>query len=163
MRKFDSNTQPQAIIVGNHSDKFVRHTTNVLDEHEVEFVLCKDIYSAVGWLTRNNYDGEVFVIGRLEQLSSEQGKFFQKANEKGVSCCCFADANSARRYKHILAATKTGVFIINEPAEVQGVISKLLANNSGSSPEGKVDNKSSRFMRNEFLTTKAELDALFGV
>ena len=162
MEKFGSNTQLQAIIVGSCTDEFVRCTMNLLGDYDIDFVRCEDVYSAVGELAKNNYDGNVLVIGTFEQLSREQGRFFQKAREKGLACCCLADKNSASKRKQVAAAIETGAFVINEPAEIAEVVTKLLISNSTSPSGKKGNNKASAFNEDEFLTTKAERDALLG-
>ena len=161
MEKFGSNTQLQAIIVGSSSDGFVRYAADLLTDYEVDFVRCEDVYSAVSELAANR-NGNVLVIGRFEQLSREGGRFFQKVSENGLACCCLAEWNFARKRKQILAAIETGAFIINEPAEIAEVVTKLLGSSSISLPEKKENNKASAFIKDEFLTTKAEIDALLG-
>jgi hypothetical protein len=162
MEKFGSNTQLQAIIVGSSSDGFVRYAADLLTDYEVDFVCCGDVYSAVSELAKGNYDGNVLVIGRFEQLSREGGRFFQKVSENGLACCCLAEWNFARKRKQILAAIETGAFIINEPAEIAEVVTKLPGGSSISLPGRKENNRTSAFIKDEFLTTKAEIDALLG-
>lgn len=161
MEKFGSSTQLYAMVVGSSADEFVRHTMNLLGDCGVEFVLCEDVYLAVGELAKNTL-GKTIVIGRLEQLSREQGRFFQKVSENGF-CCCLADTNSARKRKQILAAMEAGAFVINEPAEIGEVITRFVAGGLASSSEKKGNNGASAFIKDEFLTTKAERDALLEV
>lgn len=161
MAKFDSNLQLHAIVVGSTADEFVRHTMDLLGENSVKFVLCRDVYSAAGQLAKNQ-SREVLIIGRLSQLSREQGRFFNIACENGHTCCCLADGDLAQRRKQILAAMKTGSFVINEPAELGEILMKLLTDSSACSSEENENNRASAFIKDEFLTTKAELDALLG-
>ncbi len=166
MGKFDSSCRLQAIVVGSSADEFVRDTMSLLGDYKIEFVLCEDVYSAVGRLAKNNSDGNVLVIGRIEQLSREKGRFFHIAGENRVSCCCLVDGNLVwkRRYPGVpgLAATETGAFIINEPVEIEKVIAGLLAGGLTSSSNKFENNKAPAFIKDEFLATKAELDALLG-
>jgi hypothetical protein len=80
MAKFSFNMQIQAIVVGNPSDEFVRHSTNVLKNYELEFSVCPDVYQAVSQLAKTN--GNVLIVGRIEQLSRENGRFFRIAGKK---------------------------------------------------------------------------------
>jgi hypothetical protein len=158
----DSNLPLQTIVVGSSADQFVAHTINLLSDCGVEFVLCDDVYSAVGELARTE-TASALVVGRLGQLSPEQGRLFHMACEKGYTCCCLADANSVRKRKQILTAVETGAFIINEPAEIREVVTKLLAGGRDCPPGKKTNDRATASIKAEFLTTKAELDALLGV
>ncbi|GAF78471.1 unnamed protein product, partial [marine sediment metagenome] len=125
MGKFSPDMQLYAIVVGSSADEFVCYTMNLLGDYGLKFILCDDIYRAVGELAKNR-NGNVLVIGRVEQLSREHGRFFQKVSENGFSCCCLADAGSAHKRKQILAVIETGAFVVNEPAEIGEVVTKLL-------------------------------------
>ncbi len=161
MKKSSSNQHLRTVVVGSCADEFIRYTTGLLDNYGVEPVICEDIYQAVGWLAKNDCEN-VFVVGRFEQLSREKGRFFEKVSENGFSCCCLAEGYTVENQKQILAAKGKGVFVINEPAEVEEVVTRLLAGGLAYSPAGG-RNKASAFNRNKFVTTKAELDALLGV
>jgi hypothetical protein len=160
--KAGSNLPLQVIVVGSSADQFVRHTTNLLGDCGLEFILCDDVYSAVGELAKSE-SRNVLVIGRLGQLSKEQGRLFHMACENGYACCCLADADLVRKQKQILTAIETGAFIIHEPAEIREVVTKLLAGSGDCSPGNKGNDKATATIKAEFLTTKAELDALLGV
>lgn len=162
MAKAGSNLPLQVIVVGSSADQFVRHTTNLLGDCGLKFVLCDDVYSAVGELAKSE-SRNVLVIGRLEQLSPEQGRLFHIACEKGYTCCCLADTDLVRKRKQIFAAIETGAFVINEPAKIREVVTKLLAGSENCSPVKKANDRATTPIKAEFLTTKAELDALLGV
>lgn len=85
------------------------------------------------------------------------------ACEKGYTCCCLADVDLVRKRKQILTAIETGAFIINEPAEIREVVTKLLAGRRDCPPRKKTNDRATASIKAEFLTTKAELDALLGV
>lgn len=160
---FSSNVQLRAIVVGSSTDDFVQYTANLLEDYDIEFAHCGDVYSAVGELAKS-ISGNVLAIGRLEQLSREQGRFFHIASDKGIWCCCLVDGSLIKRHRYLgpeLTANQAAVSVINEPAQIEQVITRLLADNLASSP-CKKENKSSDFIKDEFLTTKAELDALLG-
>jgi len=149
-------------VVGSSADEFIAHTINLLGDYGLEFVLCDDVYSAVGELAKSK-SRNVLVIGRLGQLCKEQGRLFHMACENGYACCCLADADLVRKRKQIFAAIETGAFIINEPAEIREVVTKLLAGGGDCSPRKKANDKATASIKAEFLTTKAELDALLEV
>ena len=155
MKNSNSNQDLHAIIIGNSGDEFVRHIIKLLGIYEIEHVLCGDIYRAFSWLLRNGR-GKVLVVGRIEHLNREEGRFLQKVSDGRGLCCCFADKHLTRRQERILAVEEKGAFVISESKEVEGILKKLLV--------GKKSNvKASTFNRDEFLTTKAELDALLEV
>ncbi|MCK4752551.1 MAG: hypothetical protein KAS75_03830 [Planctomycetes bacterium] len=154
MKKTNSNQCLHAIVVGSSGDEFIRHTLNLLSSYDIEHVLFEDIYRAFSWLLRDGQE-DVLVVGRVERLNKEEGRFLQKVSDRGFSCCCFADKYLAQKQGQVSAAQEKGAFVINEPAEVEDIIKKLLA--------GSRDSKASTFNKDEFLTTKAELDALLGI
>ncbi|MHC4172778.1 MAG: hypothetical protein ACYST5_07540 [Planctomycetota bacterium] len=162
MAKAGSNLPLQVIVVGSSADQFVRHTINLLGDCGIKFVLCDDVYSAVGELAKTETENAL-VVGRLGQLSPEQGRLFHMACEKGYTCCCLADVDLVRKRKQIFTAIETGAFIINEPAEIREVVTKLLAGSGNCSPGKKGNDRATATIKAEFLTTKAELDALLGV
>ena len=162
MAKAGSNLPLQVIVVGSSADEFVRHTTNLLGDCGLEFVLRDDVYSAVGELA-NSESRNVLVIGRLGQLSREQGRLFHMARENGYTCCCLADTDLVRKRKQIFAAIETGAFVINEPTKIREVVTELLAGSADCLPGEKTNNKAAAQIRTEFLTTKDELNALLGV
>lgn len=157
MAKFNFDMQMQAIVVGNLSDEFIRHSTNVLGNYEVEFSVCPDVYQAVSRLAKRN--GNVLIVGRIEQLSRENGRFFRIVGKKKAWCCCLTETNSARQYLRSLSMIGTDAFVINEPAEIEGVLARLLqARDSGvAASSGKP-----RAMNRDIRLTNEELGALLG-
>ena len=158
MNKSSSNKQLHAIVVGNSTDEFVRHTIDLLTDYDVEFVRSDDVYLAVGRMAKNA-SANGLVIGRLEKLAGEQGQFFHIANKNGFSCCCLADGNVTQN--QITAAAETAAFLINEPAQLAELLTRLLSGSLGSSL--KENQQTSAFIKNEPLLTQAELDALLGI
>jgi len=161
MKEFGSNNPANAIIVGDSADEFVRYTTNLLGGYGIEFVHCEDVYSAVVKSASGKRENTL-VVGRFEELSREQGRFFHKASERGFVCCCLANGDFIRRRKQILAAVRTGAFIVNEPSEVESVVTDILSGEPACS-SGKRKEKRSALNREEFLPTEAELEALLEV
>ena|GEM_PF-5717533 len=180
-------TKPAVFIVGRPSDEFVRHAVDVLGRYDVEFGLCEDVYDAVSKLARQQ-GGSVLVIGRLGQLGREEGRFFKIICGSGFSCCCLADGDVVRRRDRILNALENGVLMIREPMEIEEVVAGLLRDMADRSPEKErksqkpsgieqvvstvLGSRSPRragkqgngrvFLKEDFITTKDELDALLG-
>lgn len=154
-RRFD------AIILGSAADDFVRHTTDLLAEGGVEFIVCEDVYSAVATLAKNDKVGNVLIIGRVEQLSKEEGYLFQKLQGSNLVCCCFADGNLVHRQKQILSAMEAGAFVIDDPGRMRELIAKFSAGGLARS-SSEIKNKSLSAFDDEFIITKVEMDALLG-
>ncbi len=149
----------KAIVVGKDGDEFVRQSHKLLNDYEIELICCGNVYSAASHLAKNTYNNTV-VIGRLEQLSREKGRFLQKIREKDIICFCLVDGSSAQ--KQISAAKQMQAFVINEPAEIGEVMLKLLAGDLAGSLRKKAGSGPSAFIKEGFLPTKAELEALLG-
>lgn len=181
MTELASTFRLQVLVVGGSSDDFVRGVMNLLDGNGIDYTGCADVYSAVVRMARGA--GGV-VIGHLGELGREQGRLFDIARENGFACCCFADKDLASRPREILAAIENGAFVVAEVAQVENVLMELSGGADDGSPverhvstertgiEGVVDkllggdpaekSKALSFLKDEFATTKAELDALLG-
>ena len=159
MENTSTGTQLLAIVVGRASDEFVRHTTVLLDNYEVETVLCENVYSAISKSAKNAHRN-ILVFGRLEQLGKEDGRFFEKANKDGTFCCCLAERYLDVKRKQISQAAGAGAIVINDWSEVEKVIAGFLADKPVSLPAKKESSKAANFNSDEFVTTKEELDAL---
>jgi hypothetical protein len=160
--KGDSDLSLLVILIGALEDEFVRHTMNLLERLGVEFVLFDNVYSAVGDLAKRE-SRNVLIIGRIGLLSEEQGRFFHIARAKGYRCCCLADRDLVGRQKLILQAIESGAYLIEKPAEIEEVLMKVLAGGKVCSSGEKENRRASGFLKDEFRTTKAELDALLEV
>lgn len=148
---------PQRVmVVGSLTDEFVKQTAGMLGGGGIECVVCEDVYSAVGVLARAQ-DGDFLVVGRFEELSKERGRFFRIAGERGCRCCCVVDGELVRWRKELLAAVQAGAFVVEEPAQVQEVVSKLLV----SDVNRRVGESGSlNFIKDEFIVTEDEVRAL---
>jgi len=167
---FGLDSQLQAIVVGSSSDEFVRDVLNLPDGYNIEIVRCEDVYSGVCKL------GEALggvVVGRHEELAREDGRFFDVARKYGYTCCCFVDKNLAGRQRELAKAMERGALLVTELGEIDEVLMELSHRSSahksrargdggrgliGRSPAG----GASGLLKDEFLMTKAELDALLG-
>ena len=154
----ESVGQLLAVVVGGYSDRFVQQMLGIFSDYEIETVHCENVYSAVGRLAANNRSS-ILVVGRFGQLDKEQGRFFQMADEKGLVCCCLAEGGSAEKNRQTSATGE--IFFIQEPVQIEEMITKLLSDDSALRPERKNNKKAPALDRDDFLATRAELDALF--
>ena len=162
MSKGDSNLPPLVILVGGLQDEFVRQIKNILESLGVESVLCDNVYSAVGdSAERENQN--VLIIGRVGLLSKEKGRFFHIARARGYRCCCIVDRDLVRKRRLVLDAVESGAYLIGKPAEIEEVLMKLPTGGKIHRSGEKEYRRASGFIKDEFLTTKAELDALLEV
>ncbi len=153
---FALDSQLQAIVVGDSSDEFVRCVVNMLAGHALKVVRCEDVYSAVCKLGAG-VKGVIF--GRLGELCREDGRFFDIARGYGLACCCFVAKGIAGSQREVLAAMERGALVVGKVGEIDKAIVKYLEDGRlGAS----VNSRASSFLKDEFLTTKAELDALLG-
>ncbi|MHC4727844.1 MAG: hypothetical protein ACYS17_11520 [Planctomycetota bacterium] len=67
------NSNLLVMLVGGLADRFVRQSKTILERFGVEYVLCDNVYSVIGDLTKRD-NQNVLVIGRIGLLSKEQGK-----------------------------------------------------------------------------------------
>ena len=89
MSKTEINSQLHAVVVGG-ADGFAADAVDVLSRRGIECVFCDDVYSAVGAFAGNGA-GPMLVIGPLDELAKEQGRFFDIVRRRGYKCCCVAD------------------------------------------------------------------------
>lgn len=191
MAELGLNLQLEVVVVGGSSDEFVQCVMNLLGGCGVEHILCEDVYSAVGKMAVGKMAvgraSNGVVIGRLGQLSREDGRFFHIAHRNGLACCCLADKDLAERRGQVLSAIKAGVFVAIEPKEILEVLMKLLGGGdvgpadeqqpgetralldkvmrgllAGGRAGSSENSRALDFLKDEFLMTRAELDALLG-
>jgi len=185
MAEFSSGLQLQAVVVGGSSDEFVRCVMGLAGGYGIESVRCEDVYSAVGRMAERPGARGV-VIGRLGELGREDGRVFEIARRNGFACCCLVDKGLAEKRRAVLAAMEAGAFVVTEAMQIDEVLMDLSGGGARGAEEqgggksrallrevmGKIlgvggagspgNNKASSFLKDEFRTTKAELDALLG-
>ena len=177
------DSQLQVIVVGSSSDDFVRDVLNLSNGCDLDTVLCDDVYSGVSKL---GLAVGGLVVGRLEELSRENGRFFDIARMYGFTCCCFVDDGVAGRRRELIQAMERGAHVVAELGEIDDLLTKL----SGSSavrisvrgahrardlignvmdkilgdgtPRRPVTGGASDPIKDELLITKAEMNALLG-
>jgi len=112
-------------VVGGRGDDFVGYVGGVLDDFEVEYSLCEDVYSAVARLAK--MPEAVVVLGRFERLNREGPRFFEMAREQGHICCCYVDTEATFRRKGVFEAARAGALVLQKSSQIEQVISKMLA------------------------------------
>jgi hypothetical protein len=151
----NSNHKIAALLIGNLADKFLTDTSYLLKNYGLGFCHCGNVYSAVVWLARRDYPA-VLVFGRFEKLCAEQGRFFEIAGEKNFSCCCFSRPGWALSPM----ASRGNLTVITQFSEIEDVIAKFLAKVSASLLKAIAPEGPSKFIKEEFLITRQERDAL---
>lgn len=185
MAELASGLQLQAVVVGGSSDELVGYATSLAGGYGIESVRCEDVYSAVGRMAERAGARGV-VIGRLGELAREDGRFFEIARRNGFACCCLVDKGLAERRQAVLAAMEAGASVVTEVTEIDKVLTDLSGGGArgveeqggsksrallrevigkilgvgGAGSQGK--SVASGSLKDEFRTTKAELDALLG-
>lgn len=180
---YDLGSQFQAIVVGGSSDDIVRSSSSVLEARGLDIIRRPDIYSSISRLREAR--GGV-VVGRLEDLCREGGRFFEIARAHGFLCCCFVEKCFAWNRRELVEAIERGVFIVTEAEEIEEALAAFAGQIRVSEPEERNDDKrglvhnvvdkilgettrarsnadaKSGFSKDEFRMTKAEFDALLG-
>ena len=162
MAKGNSNLPLLVMLVGGLADGFVRQAKIILERLGFEFVICDNVYSAIAGLAKIE-NRNVLVIGRIALLGKEQGRFFHIARDKGYRICCLVDRDLLGRQKLILKAIESGAYVINKTTEIEEILITLQQGSKLCSSGIKENRRASGFLKDEFLTTKAERDALFEV
>jgi hypothetical protein len=143
------------LLTGNRADKFLTDTADLLEKYSLGFAHCDNVYSAVGWLAQRDYPA-VLVFGRFEKLCAERGRFFEIAGEKNFSCCCFSRPGRAL----LSMASRENLTVITQFSEIENVIAKFLAKVSASLLKTEAPQGPWKFIKDEFLITRQERDAL---
>ncbi|MHC4123991.1 MAG: hypothetical protein ACYSSI_10490 [Planctomycetota bacterium] len=155
------DTRFKAMVVGSQTDGFVTYAARLFRDYEFKFVVCDNIYSAVARLV-DYKDGNVLVIGRIECLSVEGKRFFEKLSERKSLCCCLAEMNSVQKYLEKISAIGTEAIVINQPSELKEVLERVLEGSLSIKSDNAIKTEPLNFKEEEFLTTKAEIEALLG-
>ena len=161
MKVFGSGRRLRAVVVGDNDD-FVIFVKNLLDVFGIEYLICADVYFAISEIASNGWH-EFLVFGRLENLGVEGLRFFDKCHEIGARCCCLVHGSIMGREKEVVAVTQGGGYVAIEQAQVEEVLKSWVSQSVKLKLQQKAkEQKKPAFMKEEFLTTKAELDALLG-
>jgi len=122
----------------------------VAAEYELAVARCDDVYSAVAELACRRRCA--LVVGRLAELTKENGQFFHVAARNEARCAVLLEAAERRS---VLTAVRAGAWLMDSADELGAVVETWLTG-PGHPPS------LSRPAREEFRATEAELDALLG-
>ncbi len=148
------------VLIGNSADGFIRIAEELLGKYGINSIVYESVYSATGRLLRDGI--RKLVIGRIEDLSVEGRRFFEKLGEKGHFCCCLAEGECVRKYLEKISVISTQAVVINEPLELKEVLAKVISGSLISKRIKNEEKSSSDFMKEEFITTKEEIEELLG-
>jgi len=158
VKKSNTSHQLRVLVVGDSCDEFIRFVMSVLCDYSVDFEHVTDVYQAMGRLAKNAFEDGV-VVGRFEELGLENGRFFEKAGEMSLECCCFAAADFSKQAERVSIAGGGHVSVITETQQLERMLAGLFAGGSVFSADRKVKD-SSDFSQQRFITTEAERKAL---
>jgi hypothetical protein len=115
---------------------------------------CDDVYAVVA-TTAGAGDRPTLVLGRIQDLSRENGRFFPLAAANGVCCCCLLDPSPAARQGLVYAALQAGTLVVAAVGEVRAILQDWLA-------DGRRRPNLRALPEDDLRATEAELSALLG-
>ena len=148
---------PQVIVVGDPDSEFAREMVRLTREHGVEPVPCHDVYAAVAE-TAGTSGRRTLILGRMRELSRENGRLFPLAAANAACCCCLLDAGMTAGQGMVFAALKAGAAVVGETQEVRAALQDWLA--SGKHRPRRAD--LGDLQEDDLRATEAELSALLG-
>ncbi len=113
------------IIIGTESDRLITRAAGMFQRLDVDFVICRDIYEGIANLAQSPARSGL-VVGRLEQLSREKGRLFDKAAQAGWECCCLAKRISGNTRTRAIQAMKSGAVVVNDPGQLEGLLIRMM-------------------------------------
>lgn len=160
----DSDSKLHAIVVADGADGIVHAATGTLQANGIPYRTCTDVYEATGYLAGNGAQ-PVLVVGRLEELGRERGRFFEIIRRNGHTCCCISAGSDVREAALAEALRNTG-----QPAQPISIC----AEDSLTEAMDKIIRRSgrisltrsasrARYTGSEFSASRAEMEALFGL
>ena len=161
MKRTGLNQRFFALVIGAESDMFVRNCLRMLEMFGIESMYCTDVYSALAKILRAK-EWDIIVISRSSTFNTDHGRFFNIASKYNCICICLEDTGSAKRYMQSLAAISTEALVVNQPDEIEAIISSVIKGGIAFKPGAGEKVKSSSFIEEDFLTTTAEINALLG-
>jgi len=153
MTRRSSGRDSLVIVVGDPEQDFVREMVRVTRECGLEPARCDDVYAAVV-TTAGGGDRPTLVLGRMSDLSRENGRFFPLAAANGVRCCCLLDPSPAARQGPVCAALQAGTLVVAAVGEVRALLQDWLAEGRRPNPHA--------LPQDDLHATEAELSALLG-
>ena len=150
-----------ALVIGAESDMFIRNCLRMLDTFGIESMYCTDIYSALAKILKAK-ERDIIAIATSSTFNTDHGRFFNIASKYNCICICLEDTGSAKRYMQSLAAISTEALVVNQPGEIEAIITSVVNGGIAFKSVAGEKMKSSSFIKEDFLTTTAEINALLG-
>ncbi len=156
MARGSSDRDPYVIVVGDSDQEFVREMVRMTRACGVEPALCADVYAAVA-AAAGAAGRRTLVLGRMQELSRENGRFFPLAAANAVDCCGLLDSGPAVR-PGLGAALQAGARLVGAAGDVRAILRDWLAAGQGQArPRNLPD-----LQEDDLHATEAELSALLG-
>jgi hypothetical protein len=160
MEKTGSERRIHGIIIGDRTDSFAAFAEDLLVVCGVDYSFCPDIYDAVSRIALNGRE-KMLVFGHFEVLGREGVRFFEKCSENGGRCYCLSHGYVMGREKQILAVAQSGGIVAAEMGKIEDEVKRwVLRKETGNLSQEAKKHNGAYFIKEKFLTTKAELDAL---
>jgi len=126
-------TEFRVILVGAESDQFIRFASALSNRLAVDLAVCRNLYEAVAELAASAARRGL-VVGRLEQLSREKGRLFEKTAQTGWVCCCLAKRISGSARNQAIHAMQLGAIVVNDAGQLEEVVTRAMNDTSGTLP-----------------------------
>lgn len=156
MAKGSPGLDPCVIVVGDPRSEWTREMVRLAQEYEVEPVSCDNAYAAAARLASTGR--RTFLVGRMRDLTREEGRLLALAARNDVPCCCLVEKDALVRHHGVRAALRAGVSLIFETPEARAVIEDWLARG----PRRALCLEVSGLPEENVRPTEAELGALLG-
>ncbi len=164
MSEADCDSRLHAIVVGDGADGVVRTAGQALRARGVAYSLCADVYHAAGRLAGNGAQ-VVLVVGRLDALGREDGRFFEIVRRRGHICCCVADGSGGCEAGLMEAlrggtAAEPAVSVCGE-GSVRDAVDQMVVRSRRLFSIRRL--RAGGPLVSEFTASRAEMEALFGL
>jgi hypothetical protein len=164
MEKFYSDMT--AIVVGSSRQNLIRETIVFLDQIDIAFELCEDIYSAAAAIAAAPAGQNLLVVGCFTALTVENMRLFSLVpRDKKVFFCGIIKKWFDHLQPKAIAAVQAGVFVINNVEQLENIIAQHRCATTAAMPlkvAGKSFSSRIASLADTFFLTQAEHDALLG-
>jgi hypothetical protein len=155
-----------AIVVGSPRRNFVEQAASHLAHTNISYEICEDVYSAAAIMANAPAGKNLLIVGCFAALMVENMRLFSLSpKDKKVFFCCIMEKWFQPLQSSLLAAAKTGVFIVNSAEQIADVIEQCT--NASSIVRQKTGGRdfTARIgsLADSFFLTQAEQDALLGI
>jgi hypothetical protein len=165
-----SNHNLFVIIAAGQRCSLLPGVAELVERMGVEYVVCQDVYDAVGELATAEADRAVVVVGGFEELSREGMRLFEICRlRKQTRCCCIFGNGREMASGRFFTAIRAGVFLARGLDEFGRMVEQLAANEREVADLSKMlkkggngPAKSNVSMKQGGVLSRAEIEALLG-